>query len=117
MRRGEIYFVKMPEQRVRQHSCEWGHRPVVIVSSDVGVKTSPVIMACPITTKLKTLSCNVEIEWSADGRPSQVLCNQIVTLPRDEFRYCRGMLSETEMLKVNKAMLISLGIKEIWHDS
>ena len=110
--RGEIYFVKMPEHTtVSKHSCEWGHRPVVVVSSEAGNRSSDIVMACPITTRIKHLSCNVDIEWSLDGRESQVLCNQIITLPKSELRFCRGRLSTDDLRKVNIGMLISLGIQ------
>lgn len=110
--RGNVYFVRMPEHKTSvKHSCEWGYRPVVVVSSDRGNSTNDIVMACPITTKIKHLSCNVDVDWTADGRPSQVLCNQIVTLPRLELRYYKGHLTEDDMRRVNIAMLISLGIK------
>ena len=110
--RGEIYFVKMPEHTTTsKHSCEWGYRPVVVVSSEAGNRSADIVMACPITTKVKTLSCNVNIAWSLDGRQSQVLCNQIITLPKSEMRFCRGKLSAKEMRDINIAMLVSLGIR------
>lgn len=110
--RGEIYFVKMPEHTTTsRHSCEWGYRPVVVVSSEIGNRTADIVMACPVTTRIKRLSCNVDINWSLDGRQSQVLCNQIVTLPKAELRFCRGRLTPDELRNVNNAMLISLGIR------
>lgn len=112
--RGNIYFVRMPEHKTASaHSCEWGYRPVVIVSSEAGCATSNIVMACPVTTKIKELSCNVKINWSADYRPSQVLCNQIVTIPKSELKVCKGTVTQEELNKINKAMLISLGIKEV----
>lgn len=109
--RGTIYFVKMPEHKTAlPHSCERGYRPVVVVSSHAGNKTSDIAMVCPITTKIKNLSCNVNIEWSYDGRPSQVLCNQIVTIPKSELKYKRGFVTLDEQKRIDIAMCISLGI-------
>ena len=109
--RGAIYFVNMPEHKdTSRHSCEAGYRPVVIVSSHAGNRTSDIVMACPITTKIKELSCNVKIGWSSDGRPSQVLCNQIVTLPKSELICRRGHVTLEEQKQIDIAMLISLGI-------
>ena len=109
--RGAIYFVKMPEHKtVQRHSCEQGYRPVVVVSSHVGNRTSDIVMVCPITTKIKELSCNVKIGWSMDGRPSQVLCNQIVTIPKSELVYRRGFVTLEEQKQIDIAMCISLGI-------
>lgn len=109
--RGTIYFVRMPEHKgALNHSCERGYRPVVVVSSHAGNKTSDIIMACPITTKIKDLSCNVKIGWSMDGRPSQVLCNQIVTIPKSECINRRGYVTLEEQKQIDIAMCISLGI-------
>lgn len=109
--RGCIYFVKMPEHKTAQaHSCERGYRPVVVVSSHAGNRTSDIVMACPITTRVKDLSCNVKIGWSMDDRPSQVLCNQIVTLPKSELRFKRGFVTLEEQRQIDIAMCISLGI-------
>ena len=109
--RGTIYFVRMPEHKTTQaHSCERGYRPVVVVSSHAGNRTSDIAMVCPITTKIKELSCNVKIGWSMDGRPSQVLCNQIVTIPKSELVYRRGFVTLEEQKEIDIAMCISLGI-------
>lgn len=108
--RGCIYFVRMPEHKSAEHSCESGFRPVLVVSSHAGNKTNSTVMACPITTRIKHLSCNVDIDWSTDGRPSQVLCNQIVTLPKSEFKHHVGHITLEEQRKVDIAMCISLGI-------
>lgn len=108
--RGDIYFVRMPQQRSYVNSCQYGYRPVVVVTSRTGCKTSDIVMVCPITTKIKHMSCNVEISWSSDGRPNQVLCNQIVTLPKSELGPLRGRITLDEQKKIDIAMLISLGI-------
>lgn len=111
--RGLIYFVKLPEHRGfldAKHSCEYGYRPVVVVSSHAGNRTSDIAMVCPITTKIKDLSCNVKIGWSLDGRQSQVLCNQIITIPKSELRYKRGAITLEEQKQIDIAMCISLGI-------
>ena len=111
--RGDIYFVKMPEHiNTSKHSCERGYRPVVVVSSETGNKSSDIVMACPITTKIKSLSCNVKIHWSINDKPSQVLCNQIVTLPKSELLYKRGSVTLEEQKRIDIAMCISLGVKD-----
>lgn len=109
--RGNIYFVKMPEHKtILNHSCESGYRPVVVVSSHAGNRTSDIVMVCPITTKIKRLSCNVDIGWSNNGKQSQVLCNQIITLPKSALLYKRGFVTLKEQKQIDIAMLISLGI-------
>lgn len=110
--RGDIYFITMPSQNTKaKHSCEKGRRPGVVVSSNIGNKTGRVILCCPITTKIKELSCNVNIAWSADSRPSQVLCNHITAIPIEMLTKRCGGLTEEEMWAVNAALLKSLGIR------
>ena len=112
MIRGNIYFINMPRyDTTAQHSCEQGHRPVVVVSSNAGNRTSSIAMVCPITTKNKQLSCNVDIGWNVNGGKSQVLCNQITTVPRAILTDCVGHLNKEEMCRIDIALLISLGIK------
>ncbi len=109
--RGNIYFVEMPYvESTERHSCEQGYRPVVIVSSNIGNRTSNIVMACPVTTHRKPLSCNVDIAWGIDGKASQVLCNQIVTLPKCDLGIQVGHITLEEQRKVDIAMCISLGI-------
>ncbi len=116
--RGAIYFVNVPEQKtMERHSCERGYRPVVVVSSHKGNKTSDIVMVCPITTKIKHLSCNADIGWSMEGyKQSQVLCNQIMTLPKAELVECVGHITLKEQKRVDIAMLISLGINIDYKD-
>ena len=110
--RGDVFFVQMPIQdNSVPHSVEQGYRPVVVVSSPAGCRTSGIVMVCPITTKIKKLSCNVDTSWTANGQPSQILCNQIVTMPKTQMTHYKGYIPAEEMRKVNIAMLISLGIK------
>lgn len=109
--RGAIYFMDMPEHSdICGHSCELGRRPVLVVSSNVGNRTNSVVMVCPMTTKIKQLSCNVSVGWTLDGRPSQVLCNQIVTVPKSKLGTRIGHITLEEQRKVDIAMCISLGI-------
>ena len=108
--RGNIYFAKMPEQDVNVHSCESGIRPVVVVSSQIGNRTNNTVIVCPITTKIKHKSCNVDIEWSNNGKQSQVLCNQIQTIPKSILTFPCGYVTLEEQRKIDIALLISLGI-------
>lgn len=113
IKRGDIFFAEMPEPCTAQpHCCEIGRRPVVVVSSDIGNKTSRVMLVCPMTTKVKNISCNVNVTWTFDGRHSQVLCNHITTMPIECFEQRVGSLTREEMQAVNKGLLMCLGLKE-----
>ena len=112
MKRGDIFFVSLPNPFKSINSVERGRRPVVVVSSDIGCRTAPIVMVAPLTTKLKPLSCNVNIEWTCSYKPCQVLCNQLMTIPKaslDELDKV-GSLTQEELNLVDDAILISLGI-------
>lgn len=108
--RGCIYYINMPKPQIGEHSCESGYRPVAIVSSNIGNKTNNTVMICPITTKIKKKSCNVDISWTHDGRASQVLCNQVQTIPKSMLKEPVGYITLEEQKAIDIALLISLGI-------
>ena len=108
--RGHIYFVRLPGYKDVVNSCDQGYRPVVVVSSNAGNRTNNIAMVCPITTKVKRLSCNVDIEWNVNGKHSQVLCNQIITIPQAYLTTRVGRVSLAEQRRIDVAMCISLGI-------
>lgn len=112
MKRGDIFFVSLPNIFKSLNSVERGRRPVVVVSSDIGCRTAPIVMVAPITTKLKWLTCNVNIDWTCSWKRCQVLCNQLMTVPKSELEDVNyaGSLANDELDKVDEAILISLGI-------
>ena len=111
--RGEIYYAKMPIYTTeRPNCCEHGYRPCVVVSSDVGNRTSRVLLVCPITTKLKKLSCNVNIEWTKNEKASQVLCNHIMAMPVEALSECRSKVTDEELQEINIGIIKSLGINK-----
>lgn len=106
--RGEIYFVELINQY--GGSVERGSRPVVVVSSEIGCRSASVVMVAPLTTKCKSLSCNVNVNWTCGWKPSQVLCNQLTTIPKTLLTECVGRLTPAEIDAVDDAILISLGL-------
>lgn len=111
--RGEIFYCDMPQIRgCKSHSVEKGCRPVVIVSSLIGSLTNNIVMVCPLTTKEKKLLVNVPIGWSKDTRASYVLCNQIMTVPKNILGEPVGKLTQEELQNIDKALLIALGIQQ-----
>lgn len=106
--RGSVYWANLANYR--QSSVQSGTRPVVIVSSLKGNLNSDVVMIAPLTTKIKPLCINADIDFMVDNRPSQVLCNQIQTVPKSALFNYVGELSIKDIGEVEKCILISLGI-------
>jgi mRNA interferase MazF len=110
--RGSIHYCEMPKiQGIQHHSIQKGYRPVVIVSSLAGSMSNDNVMVCPLTTKIKDLSCNVNISYSTEKySQSQVLCNQIITVPKQTLKPTNCYVTPEELQEIDKALLISLGI-------
>lgn len=94
-----------------QSSVQKGTRPVVIVSSLVGSTTSDLVMVAPLTTKIKNLSIEANIDFIPEGgKKSVVQCNQIQVIPKTCLIRNVGQLSVDDMKKVDAGLLIALGI-------
>ena len=107
--RGSIWWANL--QGFNQSSVQRGYRPVIIVSSLAGCLSSDLVMVCPITTKKKYHSVNVEIPPITEGGlECLVLTNQITTLPKNMLSRPSGFVSPENMAKIEEGLLISLGI-------
>lgn len=106
--RGGIYWANLA--KYPQSSVQGGYRPVVIVSSIAGCLSSDVVTVCPLTTKVKDLSVNVNVKPLINGRPQQVLTNQLVTIPKSLLSSPSGWLDKEDLSQVEQGVMISLGI-------
>ena len=112
-RRGDIYYADLgdgigSEQR--------GHRPVVIVSNDMGNKHSPTVIAVPLTSHFRRHSmlpthyplsteCGLE-------RPSVILTEQVDTMDKQRLGRFIGKVDPCQMWGVNRALAVSVGLIE-----
>jgi mRNA interferase MazF len=110
MLRGEIYYADLSPVK---GSEQGGLRPVLIIQNDVGNKHSPTTIVACLTTK-----CTVKhklpthIMLSKDcGLPkdSMALLEQIRTIDKSRLSNKIGRISEEDMRRIEKGLLISLG--------
>ena len=107
--KGSIWFYNF--KGAERSSLQRGYRPVVILSNQAGCISSDFVMIAPITSQLKQLKVNVNIgKIFENGPESQVLSNQIYTVPKYELSRPSGFLSSEQMKEVEKGLLVSLGI-------
>ena len=104
IRRGDIFWIENENAVGAEQS---GKRPAVVVSNDIGNQNTkcPIVEIVYLTTaKKKPLPTHVDI------REGTVICEQISTI--DKSRLCGYVrsLGEREMLQVNRAMMVSLGM-------
>lgn len=106
--RGSLWWANLA--KYSQSSVQGGWRPVVIVSSSLGCLSSDIVTVCPLTTKLKDLSININVKPVASEKPQQVLTNQLVTIPKNLLSSFIGSLDSEDLQAVEEGILISLGI-------
>ena len=109
IRRGDIYYADLSPV---VGSEQGGLRPVLIIQNDVGNKYSPTVIAAAVTSKINKAKLPTHIELpSAYGlaKDSVILLEQIRTLDKRRLKERIGELPPATMLRVNRAILISLG--------
>lgn len=111
VKRGEIYYADLSPVI---GSEQGGTRPVLIVQNDVGNKFSPTVIAAAITSQRFKTSLPTHIRVNADGcglaKDSIVLLEQVRTLDKKRLREKMGILDDNDMLRVDRALSVSLGI-------
>lgn len=81
--KGDIFWLSLTQASTSSTSIQQGNRPYIVISSNSGCISSPVISVIPCTTKFKSLSVNVTLSYNIKGLPMQALCNQIQTIQRE----------------------------------
>lgn len=114
-KRGEIYFLDFSPSKGREIK---GSHPALIIQNDVGNKVSSLAIVAAITSNLKVaeLPIGVMITPEESGLPqkSVIRLGQVYTIDKERLENFVGMLSKSKMLEVDKAIEISLGLREFW---
>lgn len=110
MKRGEIYYASL-EPVIG--SEQGGNRPVLVIQNDVGNWFSPTTIVAAITSRQgkTTLPTHVSISAVELPQDSVVLLEQIRTIDKQRLTGFVGHLDEKAMLLVDKAIVISFGIR------
>jgi mRNA interferase MazF len=111
VKRGEIYYADLSPV---VGSEQGGVRPVLIVQNDVGNKFSPTVIAAAITSQKEKsrLPTHIELPSVECGlsRDSVVLLEQIRTIDKRRLKERMGLLDDSAMSEINKALSISFGL-------
>ena len=111
VKRGDIFYADLSPVI---GSEQGGIRPVIIIQNDIGNKYSPTVIVAAITSQINKakLPTNVEISSAEYGlnRDSVVLLEQIRTLDKKRLKEKIGHMTETDMKKVDKSLLISISL-------
>ena len=110
MKRGDIYYADLSPVV----GCEQGGlRPVLIVQNDVGNRYSPTTIVAAITSKhdKSDIPTHVKVKVKGLSRASIILLEQIRTIDKSRVKEKVTVLDEAIMKKVDKALVISLGLQ------
>ena len=124
IKRGDLFYAALDETYVG--SEQTGVRPVVILQNNIGNEHSPTVIIAPITSKVNSKSIiptHIYIKGYKNRlkQNSLVLTEQIRAIDKARLKYYIGALDTGELRKVDKALIISLGIdlekikKEVLH--
>ena len=113
IKRGDLFYAALDETYVG--SEQTGVRPVVILQNNIGNEYSPTVIVAPITSKVNSKSIiptHVYIKGYKNRlkQNSLILTEQIRAIDKQKLRYYIGALDIGELRKVDKALIISLGI-------
>jgi len=114
VKRGEIYYAQLNPV---VGSEQGGIRPVLVIQNDIGNQYSPTTIVVAITSQINKarLPTHVEVQAQQSGleRDSVILAEQIRTIDKSRLKQKVAYLEEELMIRVNKAIEISVGLAEI----
>lgn len=112
IKRGQVWYADLSAVIGAEQG---GIRPVLILQNDVGNRYSPTTIIAPLTTVLKKKNMPTHIETSdlaSYGLPrkSLILLEQIKVIDKRRLKEKVGELTVETMVKVGRAVNISLGL-------
>ena len=111
VKRGDIFYADLSPVI---GSEQGGIRPVIIIQNDIGNKYSPTVIVAAITSQINKAKLPTHVEISSEeyglNRDSVVLLEQIRTLDKKRLKEKIGHMTEDDMKKVDKSLLISISL-------
>ena len=102
--KGDIFYANLGKRK--QGSEQQGIRPVAILQN-----FGSSFIVAPMTTQVKNkMKVHTEIENSCLEKPSTILLEQITTIYRHQLSEKKGTLTNNEIKRLNRALVISLGL-------
>ncbi|WP_300382260.1 type II toxin-antitoxin system PemK/MazF family toxin [Clostridium sp.] len=112
VKRGDIFYADLSPVI---GSEQGGIRPVIIIQNDIGNKYSPTVIVAAITSQINKAKLPTHVEISSEeyglNRDSVVLLEQVRTLDKKRLKEKIGHMTDSDMKKVDKSLLISLNLE------
>lgn len=114
VKRGDIYYADLSPV---VGSEQGGIRPVLIIQNDIGNKYSPTVIITAITSQINKAKLPTHVEISSEeyglNKDSVILLEQIRTIDKRRLKDRIGHISDELMVRVDQALMISLGMVEV----
>lgn len=111
VKRGDIFYADLSPVI---GSEQGGIRPVIIIQNDIGNKYSPTVIVAAITSQINKAKLPTHVEISSEeyglNKDSVVLLEQVRTLDKKRLKEKIGHMTDSDMEKVDKSLLISVGL-------
>ena len=112
IRRGDIYYVRGCLDAVgSEQKANGKSRPAIVISNNVGNKYSKIKQVVYITTKNKN-DIPTHVVINSAKYTSIAICEQIFSVSDERIEKYVGHCTEEEMEKIDKALMISIGLDE-----
>ena len=112
VKKGDIFYADLSKG---VGSEQEGIRPVVILQNDVGNRFSQTTIIAVITSKLTKAKLpthiNIDSEQYGLNKKSTILVEQIRTIDKKRIKERLGKLNQEDIKIIDKAILVSFGIK------
>lgn len=107
--RGDIVYVRNEEGK--STGCEWTKdRPAIIVSNNLCNEHSPVIEIVYLTTSPRKHLLPTHVIVHSTPLNSVALCEAVYSVDKSRIESVIGQCSTSEILRINNALAISLGL-------
>jgi mRNA interferase MazF len=107
LRRGEVYWIAFDPSVGGEIQKT---RPAVIVSNDAANRATNRTIVVPLTTQVDRVYAG-ETLVQLNGQTRKAMADQLTTVSKLRFKKVIGTLSPADMDRVERAILIQLGIK------
>lgn len=112
IKRGDIYWIKKNPYRPNIGHVQDADRPAIIISNNINNQNASTFEVVYLTASpKKDQPTHVTIRSAREV--STALCEQITTISDEQIGRYMGMCTTTEMMAIDQAVLISLGIDVI----
>ena len=113
--RGDVYFADLGKC---SGSVQSGYRPVIVIQNNKGNHNGPTLVVVPVSSEIKKLHLPVHVLLSQNTsmkERSMAMCEQITTIDKSQIGPYVCHLEQCDLDKINRAILISLGISSRYY--